>query len=173
MPYDFVTLQNMITTDLRENLKVSPHEVADIIEYLANLVEGGESVKEYGGVLTPSSSDPATSGHKMFAVAGESGTYSNLIGNPVVKGNVAFLTFNGTEWDVIEFFNTTNKEFTFTNSNVINVPHNLYKNVNFLVEKYDPASNEYEPVVHDRVIRRNNDMDIYIQPRLSGRVLIY
>ena len=175
MPYTYTELQNMITEDLRENLEVSPHEVADIMEYMSNLMQGAEMTQEYAGLLTPSSTDPAVSGYIMLGIATEAGTYGNLAGSPEVIGKVAFLHYNGTSWQVVELFDVMQTRlFPFTNKNVVNVAHGKYKHVPFTVWRtIDAANNEYEIGIPDRVVKREMDMDIYLYPKVTGFVEIY
>jgi len=59
-------------------------------------------------------------------------------------------------------------EYLFSNSNVVNVSHGRYKNVHFTVH-----DDQGEPVVYHKVIRRENDFDVFMYPKETGKVIVY
>lgn len=78
--------------------------------------------------------------------------------------------------DVIDFYygkiQPISKEFS--NVNVMTFEHDLYKDVDFKVEEIlDSVGKEYEVVVPHKVVRRDNDMDVYIYPKMNVKVTVY
>jgi len=59
-------------------------------------------------------------------------------------------------------------EYPFSHTNVVNVAHGRYKQVFFEV-----VTNEGEPVIYHKVIRRENDFDVFIYPKSTGKVIVY
>lgn len=66
------------------------------------------------------------------------------------------------------------KTYKYYNKNVITVPHNLYRDVDFRIESIvDEDTGEHEVVIPDKIIRRELDLDIYVYPKMSIKVTIY
>lgn len=81
---------------------------------------------------------------------------------------------------IIELFagvgqsNTFPITYKFSNKNVVSIPHNLYKEVDYKIESIvDEITGEYEAVIPDKIIRRDLEMDIYVYPKMTIKVTIY
>lgn len=108
MPLTYTEIRNKILNKIRENLAINPGNIAEIAENVVDVVELNETsfTQAFYGSLSTSDSNPFPASQKGFALANESGTYSNLPGAPVVDlstSPISFLVYDGSTTTVDGF----------------------------------------------------------------------
>lgn len=100
--------------------------------------ETGDSVIDerpnfYTGIIYTDTEDPSTKGSKMLAIAGESGEYIKLRGNPLVKVDKSLLAFDGNVWKAIELVSEKTVTTTVEN-NYVNIDGGMANSIYSQIE---------------------------------------
>lgn len=104
----YIEIRNSIITKIKDALNIDPSDIGGIFDDIVNKMEENEIsfTQAFYGSLATADSNPFTAGKKGFALASESGTYSNLPGTPTVDVAtypISFLVYDGTTTTVDGF----------------------------------------------------------------------